>query len=137
MKTQKPPSGNRPCGIPSRGGVCLRFALALMRDTAFLAAILFGWETSCAQEPADPAEPAAPVLHYSFDVRNGEKIKYDVGDRHRGRSIGALFTSGEAVGRALVVWKDQARFGYVETADHAELNSPKFTVAAWIKLRRK
>ena len=77
------------------------------------------------------------MLHYTFDARTGKTIENKVSEQHSGRSIGALFTSGGAVGRTLVVWKDQSRFGYVETADNADLNSPEFTVAAWIKLRRE
>ncbi len=138
MNTRKPPSENRPRGVPSRcDGVPLRDPVSLIRVAAVLSATLLCLETLSAKEPSQRGEPAGPVLHYTFDARTGKTVENEVGDKHSGRSIGALFQSSGAVGRALVAWKDKAQFGYVETADHEDLNSPKFTVAAWIKLRRK
>ena len=119
-------------GILGRCDSAPFFPMALL-----LSATLFCWETSPAKEPSQQEAPAGPVLHYSFDARTGAAIENQAGDQHTGRSIGALFQSSGAVGRALIVRKEKSQFGYVETADHEALNSPEFTVAAWVKLRRK
>jgi hypothetical protein len=137
MSTLKPPTTNRPCGASSRwNGVLPCGLVSLTRVTVVLSATLLCWET-LAKEPSQDGEPAGPVLHYTFDARTDKSVENEVGDKLSGRSVGALFQRNGANGSALSVRKNQPRFGYVETANHEDLNSPKFTVAAWIKLRRK
>lgn len=130
-------NGNHPFRVPSQcDGVLLRHFLWLIRVSIFSSAALNCLSTSLGKDSLNEVQSDGPVLHYTFDTRPGDTIENEAGEKHSGRNVGALFSSGGAVGRALVVWKDQERFGYVETPTHQDLNSPRFTVAAWIKLRR-
>ena len=124
MNTRKPLTEYYLCGFPIRRDIDCRTAVSVVRVAAVILLMLLGIEKLSANQPA------GPVLHYTFDTRVGNTVENKAGDHHPGRSIGALFQGRGAVGRALVVWKDKPQFGYVETADHEDLNSPKFTVAA-------
>ncbi len=79
---------------------------------------------------------SGPVLHYTFETREGELVANHVGREHSGQSNKASFTSGLSNSTALIVRKNKQQSGYVETADHEDFNSSAFTVAAWVKLRR-
>lgn len=138
MNMRKPPFAIRPSRIPRHCvGVLLPIRMILIRAAIVLAAMSLWSKTSSTREPIQQRRLAGPVLHYTFDARTGQSVENQAGEKHVGRRRGALFQSSGAVGRALVVWKDKPQFGYIETPDHKELNSPEFTVAAWIKLRKK
>lgn len=74
------------------------------------------------------------VLHYTFEERTAELVPNVVGDEHTGRIHQAAFTSRDD-NASLFVRKNNAPNGYIETADHNDLNQDEFTVAAWIKTR--
>ena len=86
--------------------------------------------------PDRRGERSGPVLHYTFDSRRGEVVANQAGPQHAGWSKKASFTNPLSTGTTLIVRKNELQSGYIETADHKDLNSPAFTVAAWIKLRR-
>lgn len=74
------------------------------------------------------------VLHYTFDQRDGEMVLNALGERHPGEPIQATFVEQRKSGMALKIRQNNVKSGYVETADHEDLNAPIFTVAAWINL---
>ncbi len=84
-----------------------------------------------------PSGRQGPVLHYTFESLTADSVANEVGDDHTGRINKAFFTNHRLTGRALFVRKDKLQTGYIETADHEDINSPTITVAAWIKLRRE
>ena len=100
------------------------------------------------------------VLHYTFDKsetadkvdaanstdsdqNNSDQNKSDepsilniAGNFHSGKPLRAKFVDEKSSGRSLRLRQNSEKSGYVETADHKDFKSAKFTVAAWIKLDR-
>ncbi len=105
--------------------------------TAVLSVTILCFGAESEREQIETDEQSEPVLHYTFDSRTGEVVANQVGREHSGQSNKASFTNSFSDGTALIVRKDKVQSGYVETADHKDVNAPTFTVAAWIKLRRK
>ena len=63
------------------------------------------------------------VLHYTFDKLAEDKVANQANDLHSGVSNNATFAEEKKSGRSLKVRKDHEKSGFVETPDHAELNS--------------
>ena len=115
----------------------MKDVLILVPAAAILSAALLCIGAEPTEETIEGVDQSELVLHYTFDDHTGEVIANELGTTHSGRSRDAVFANARSAGTALFIRKNNATSGYVEVPDHADLNAPTFTVAAWIKLRRE